>query len=128
MYITNKRFKGKCLCGEINLPYGTPCDLKENIIYYQGKPICFVSSQNAYDYFSNNFDFRGLERGKLVEKIQKILQKRDDKYQYRWNKLWDDKKANEFRRQEIEDYWLWNFNFYNAKIEDLEYILNKISN
>lgn len=126
-YIVNKRFKSKCLSGEINLPYGTRCECEDNLIIYEGNPICFITSQTAYDYFSQNDDSKGLQRGKLVDEIKKRLAKVDDKHQDRWNKIWDNEaKLKKYRRQEISDYWLWSYEFYNAPVEDLEFILNKI--
>lgn len=127
MYIVNKRFKKKCICGEVNIPYGTPCELRGYIIYHNHRPLCYATSQDAYDYFSNNEDGQGLKRGELVHEIQRCLAKHDDKHQDRWDVIWDDEaKLGKYRREDHPDFWLWNFDFYNAPIEDLEYILNKI--
>ena len=127
-YIVTKRFKNKAICGDVNLPYGTECNLIDNYICCDKGVICLTTSQNAYDYFSRNDDGNGLERGELVNKIKSVLgDPNDKKHQDRWDKLWDDKSLYKYKR-EIEDYWLWNFSFYNAPIEDLQYILDKISN
>lgn len=126
-YITIKRFKQKSMSGEVNIPYGTECDCFNNIIFYNNKPICYITSQNAYDYFANNNDNCGIQRGNLIQLIIAKLSKHDNNYQKRWNKIWDDIKLRKFKRNDIEDnYWLWNFDFYNATIKDLEYIWNKI--
>lgn len=128
-YVVKKRFHVKSMENQtLNLPYGTICDSKENIISYNNRPICFTTSQIAYDYFSRNDDDKGLERGKLVNKILSTLSnKKDGKYQDRWDKLWEDECCHKFRRKEHGDHWLWSFDFYNAEIEDLQYILDKIS-
>lgn len=128
-YIIHSRFRGKGMKGCcFNLSYGTICNSKENIIFYNNQPICFTTSQIAYDYFSRNDDGRGLERGKLVNKILSTLSnKKDGKHQNRWDKLWEDEYCHKFRRKEHGDHWLWSFDFYNAEIEDLQYILDKIS-
>lgn len=127
-YITNRRFKKKCLCGKVNIPYGEHLFCKDNLIFLQNSPICFATSQDAYDYFSRNDDGQGLERGKLVNKILSTLSnKKDGKYQDRWDKLWEDEYCHKFRRKEHGDHWLWSFDFYNAEIKDLQYILDKIS-
>lgn len=126
-YVVTKRLKTKVLCGEVNLPYGTILQYNNHLITYQGKPICYRTSQNAYDFLSNNDDDKGLERGKLVHAIMDLLRKKDSKHQDRWDKIWDDEeKLGKYRRKEHPDQWLWNFEFYNAPIEELEYILNKI--
>lgn len=126
-YVVNKRFKGKCICGDVNLPYGTKCNVLNGCIVYNGKMICYVTSQNAYDYFSRDDDGKGLERGNLIHTITKLLEKQDKKYQDRWDEIWnDEEKLGKFRRKEHKDHWIWNFDFYNAEIKDLNYILNKI--
>lgn len=122
-YITNKRFKKTCLCGQINIPYGTNLQCTNNLICLNDKPICYITSQDAYDYFSRNDDNKGLERGKLIRDIKDKLKNN----QSRWNKIWDNEdKLAKFRRQEIKDHWLWNFDFYNAEIEDLQFIYDLI--
>lgn len=128
-YIIYSRFREKGMKGCcFNLPYGTICNSKENIIFYNNQPICFITSQIAYGYFSRNDDGQGLKRGKLVNKIMSTLSnKKDGKYQNRWDKLWEDEYCHKFRRKEHSNHWLWSFDFYNAEIEDLQYILDKIS-
>lgn len=121
-YIINTRFKSKTMSGYVNLPYGTICETREQMIYYKDKPLCYVTSQNAYDYFSQNDDNQGLKRGKLVKNIIKVLSKQDENYQNRWNRLWNSSFALRFKRKEREDFWVWNYDFYNASIEDLEKI------
>lgn len=125
-YIVHTRFKQKAICGEVNFPYGSLCIATNNLITYKGSPICYITSQNAYDYFANNDDGQGLKRGELTQSITKLLAKRDKFYQARWDKIWADKTLTKFKRPENADYWLWNFEFYNASIEDLEYIYNLI--
>ena len=126
-YVVTKRLKTKTLCGEVNLPYGTKLDCQGEFILYNNRPMCGIKSQNAYDYLSQDTDGQGLKRGELVHEIQRCLAKHDDKHQDRWNVIWDDEaKLGKYRREDHPDFWLWNFDFYNAPIEDLEYILNKI--
>lgn len=126
-YVVTKRLKTKTLCGEVNLPYGTKLECQGDYIYYNNRPMCTTTSQIAYDHLSQDTDEQGLKRGKLIHEIMSRLAKHDDKHQARWDKMWDDEdNLGKFRRKEHGDHWLWNFDFYNAKIEDLEYILNKI--
>lgn len=121
-YITHRRFKGAALCGEINLPAMTACESDETVILHNGKPICFVGSENAHQFFAVNEDGMGAERGGLTQAIQKALAKRDDDYQRRWDKVWEDELCQQYKRTEYEDFWLWNHEFFNADIGTLRRI------
>ena len=122
-YIVTRRFRGKAICGEVNIPYGTTCEEHDGILVLEdGRRLCAVTSQNAYDYFSRDDDGNGLERGKLVHDIMCTLERRDAKYQSRWDRLWTDEGANKLRSTEHEDYWLWSFAFYNADVNELRRI------
>ena len=122
-YIVTRRFRGKAICGGVNLPYGTTCEEHDGILVLEdGRRLCAVTSQNAYDYFSRDDDGNGLERGKLVHDIMCTLERRDAKYQSRWDRLWADEGANKLRRTEHEDYWLWSYAFYNADVNELRRI------
>ena len=121
-YIVHKRFKENAICGKVNLPALTICTESGGMIYHNGKPLCSAFSQNAYKYFARNDDKRGLERGKLVTAITTALEKQDEHYQERWDKIWADPACRQFKRPQSEDHWLWNFAFYNAEIFSLEHI------
>ena len=125
-YITTKRFKQKGMGQDFNLPFNTECEVINNTICYKNIPICYTTSQNAYDYFSRNDDSQGLYRSQLVQRIIKTLSNRDEQYQDRWNRLWANTKLYKFRRKDFNDYWIWGYEFYNADIQDLEYIYNLI--
>ena len=126
-YICFNRFKQNALCGEVNIRYGTKLDEANNIISHCGNPICYTKSQNAYDYFARNDDGKGLERGKLTAEIIKLLNNRKDgKYQDRWARIWGDLSLLKYKRPEHDDYWLWNFDFFNASIEELNRIKSMI--
>lgn len=121
-YIVHKRFRDKAICGDVNLPAMTVCECDGAIIRHNGNDICFAMSENAHQFFAINDDGMGMERGKLTQAIQKALAKRDDDYQKRWDKVWDDELCREYKRTEYEDFWLWNHNFFNADIDTLRYI------
>ena len=126
-YICFNRFNQNALCGEVNIPYGTKLDETNNIISYHENPICYIKSQNAYDYFARNDDGKGLERGKLTSEIIKLLNNRNDgKYQNRWDRIWGDLSLLKYKRPEHDDYWLWNYDFFNASIEELNRIKSMI--
>lgn len=118
-YVAYKRFKGVCMSGKINIPYGTLLEEREGILYYENQPVCFNTSQNAYDYFACDDDEQGLKRGTLTRELIKTLSNRDVDYQVRWDKLWDSEFALQFKRKEHADFWVWGFDFYNASISDL---------
>ena len=126
-YICFNRFKKNALCGEVNIRYGTKLDETNNVISCCGNPICYIKSQNAYDYFARNDDGKGLERGKLTAEIIKLLNNRKDgKYQDRWDRIWGDSSLLKYKRPEHDDYWLWNYDFFNASIEELNRIKSMI--
>lgn len=121
-YIAHKRARFKSASGPVNIPFGSVLRAEGDFLYWNDLPVCAITSQNAYEYFSRNDDGKGLERGALVEAICKRLEKRDDLYQRRWNKVWADPVSQKYRRKDQEDYWLWSFDFYNAPVEDLRHI------
>lgn len=126
-YICFRRFREKALCGEVNIRYGTKLDETSDVISYCGNPICYTKSQNAYDYFARNDDGKGLERGKLTAEIIKLLNNRKDgMYQNRWDRIWGDLSLLKYKRPEHDDYWLWNYDFFNASIEELNRIKSMI--
>jgi len=126
-YIVHRRFKKKALCGNVNLPKFTKCELINNVIFHDGLPICALKSENAHKYFAVNEDGSGIERGELTYYIQTRLSKRDKNHDLRWNKIWNDKLCQRYKRIEHEDHWLWNHDFFEAPISDLQYIANLIT-
>lgn len=121
-YIVRRRAQFLSICGPVNLPYGTEVSSDGAFLTVNGEKLCSITSQNAYDFFSRNDDGHGLERGKLVHDIMCTLERRDAKYQARWDRLWADEGANKLRRTEHEDYWLWSYAFYNADVNELRRI------
>ena len=125
-YIVHRRFKGNAICGEVNLPTFSVCECEDGIIKYSGNPICYIASENSHQYFARNDDGNGVLRGKLTQSIQKNLAKRDDNYQIRWDKVWDDDICKKYKRIEYADYWLWNHAFFEADIDDLQHIADLV--
>lgn len=121
-YITIKRTRFNSISGPVNLPYGTAVECTDGVLTIEGQPLCADHSQNAYDFFARNDDGHGLERGKLTQAIRKKLEKRDKQYENRWYKVWTDPRCKQFKRPEHADYWLWNYEFFNAEIPDLRHI------
>lgn len=125
-YLCRKRARFDGISGQVNIPYGTALICQDGFLMHQNKPLCGITSQNAYDFFSQNDDGMGWERGDLVGRILSRLQKRDAGYQARWNKVWEDSRCQKYKRPEHEDHWIWNFDFYNGPVEDLRYIAGLI--
>lgn len=121
-YICHRRFKGKSICGDVNIPAMTECVEMSGFILYNGNPICTATSENAHQYFARNDDGQGVVRGKLTQDIQKTLAKRDKAYQTRWDKVWSDPVCQKYKSDDHEEYWLWNHDFFNAEVIDLYHI------
>lgn len=125
-YIVHRRYRGKTLHGEVNLPALTCLDSYDKYIIQGNKVLCLTTSEIAHQYFACDDDGCGLQRGRLTQAIQTRLAKRDDEYQDRWDKVWDDKLCLKYKRPEFEDHWLWSHNFYEAPILDLQYIASLV--
>ena len=125
-YLCRKRARFDGISGQVNIPYGTALICQDGFLMHQNKRVCWMAIQNAYDFFSQNDDGMGRERGDLVGRILSKLQKRDSGYQTRWNKVWEDARCQKYKRPEHEDHWIWNFDFYNGPVEDLRHIAGLI--
>ena len=125
-YLCRKRARFDGISGQVNIPYGTALICQDGFLMHQNNPLCGITSQNAYDFFSQNDDGMGRERGDLVGRILSRLQKRDSGYQARWTKVWEDARCQKYKRPEHEDHWIWNFDFYNGPVEDLRHIAGLI--
>ena len=106
-YVTTKRTRFKSISGDINLPYNTEVELDGQFLTYNGNKLCLVTSNNSHTYFATNYDGNGLKRGKLTSNIINTLSNRDDNYQNRWDKVWNDELCAKYRRPEHKDFWLW---------------------
>jgi len=122
-YLIYRRFRGRALCGEVNLPAGTPVECTaDGLLFYRGRALCRTGSENAHQHFVRNDDGNGWLRGQLISSIQRRLEKRDGGYQQRWDKVWGDPACQPYKRAEFADYWLWNHAFFNAEIDVLRHI------
>ena len=110
-YVVKKRARFTGVSGDVNIPYGTHLEAQNGCLLWSGKPMCAVNSQNGLDYFAQNDDGRGEERGKLTTEIISTLVKRNKNYQARWNRVWEDELCQKYRMTEHEDFWLWNCEF-----------------
>lgn len=101
-YITRKRAKFEAICGHVNIPYGTALINQGGFLMWNGKQICGITSQNAFDFFSQNDDGRGRERGDLVSAILIQLERRDKNHQSRWNKIWADPLCQKYKGRSMK--------------------------
>lgn len=130
IYVARRRAKFKgCNGQQVNIPYGSILEAQDGFLLWEGQPLCVDTSQNAHDFFSQNDDDLGLERGALVAAILSRLEvppgsseKRRTEIQDRWNKVWPDTLCQKYKRVEHEDFWLWNHDFFDAPLVDLRYI------
>jgi len=128
-YVVIKRFKGNTISGFLNLPYGTVCqvsdcgDNQKAIVCDKGI-VCNVVSDVAFRFFAQNDDGNGFERSRLTHAILKRLEPKeyDTSHQDRWDKVWDDVICQKYKDTDFTDHWLWNYEFYNAPLFDLQYI------
>lgn len=132
-YIIRKRYTGNDLTGtKMNIPFGTKLDSidldGQPIIFHNDTPICYPTSQVVKDYMVSDDDDNGELRAELINNIRNILEKNDDKHQDRWDKLWEDETASNFRNKELDDHWLWSTEFYSAPIIALQHIFGLIKN
>ena len=125
-YVTRRRARFNGRHGAVNIPWGTVLEERNGFLFYQGLPLCSVTSRNAHEFFSLDDDGQGRLRGALIGAIRSRLEKRDAGYQARWNKLWGAPRFWRYRRPEHEDFWVWNHAFYTAPIDDLRAIADLI--
>lgn len=124
-YLVTKRFRGKAICGDLNLPYGTKCFAIDGWICCDKGVVCGVESQNAYDFFTRDDDGCGEQRRKLIDCIFEALKRTNqskESYDAKWDKIWGNSLCQKFKRSDYNDFWIWGYNFYHAEIPDLVYI------
>lgn len=121
-YITHRRFKGNAICGQVNIPALTTLESANGVIMLGERALCYEQSENAHQFFAQNEDGEGLMRGQLTQAIQKTLARRDNQYQERWDRVWDDPVCQKYKRADHEDHWLWNHDWFQADIDTLRHI------
>ena len=126
-YIARKRARfTSILEHNVNIPWGAVLEEQDGLLFWRGAAVCATTSQDAYDFFSQDDDGQGEVRGRLVGAIMARLERRDGGYQARWDKVWEDSLCQKYRRPEHKDWWLWNHAFFNAPVKDLQHIAGLI--
>lgn len=126
-YIARKRARFNAIGGHpVNIRYGTEVECHDGFLHFAGYRLCSSRSRLIRDYFCQDDDGNGRERGALVAAITTRLEKNsykaDPDYQRRWDRVWADSLCRQYRREDHEDHWLWSHDFYNAPVEDLRHI------
>lgn len=130
-YMVRKRLRALSRTGEkVNIPYGTMLKCVNGIIYWKDDILCNDDCQMQKDYLvqANSPDVS--QRAYLINSILKLLSlptPDNSKVKERWQILWKDPWANEFRRKDFEDFWLWSNKFYDAEEADLRKLCKLIS-
>lgn len=127
-YIAHRRARFKGISGQVNIPYGAVLEVRDGLLCWKGEQLCAATSQNAFDFFSQDDDGHGLERGKLVSAITARLRPKNerDNVQARWDKVWENPLCQKYRRADHEDHWIWSYEFFNAPVYDLQQIARLI--
>ena len=73
-YITKKRCKINGISGNVNIPYGTICDVVDGYILYNHKIVCACRSQNGKDYFWGYDSSNPKEEIKRQETVAELMQ------------------------------------------------------
>lgn len=106
-YLVTKRFKGRAVCGRLNLPFGTKCMEKKGWICCDEGIVCNTRSENAHDFFTWDGDGCGEKRRKLIDGISRNLdgsRQSKEAYDAKWEVVWNDDTCLKYKRKEYSDY------------------------
>lgn len=125
-YIIHHRLKGKCICGDVNLPYGTALHSEGKFIVGDVGIICAVISQQAKEHIARNDDGRGLERGKLTYAIAfKGMSHPGFRFDEKQRETIT-KTYSRFIRSDC-DFIIFNDDFFNADVDELREMANTLN-
>jgi hypothetical protein len=130
MYIVCKNFYGKSISGIVSLPVGTELILKDNVLLYQNKPICYNTSQNCYDYMADNSKGDGIERYNIIQDIKRvyanIIKKDNEAYMELVKDLTEEDTLPPYVST-LSFTITFNYEFYNKSKKELEDILGGLN-
>ena len=76
-YIVYKRFKGKGISGDFNLPYGTIVTENYGFLFApDGRQICAVTSENGWGHFRPNTR-EGAHRQAMLDRLEKFYRSKE---------------------------------------------------
>ena len=129
-YITHRRFNKIAACGEkMNIPFKSTVNTVAGFIANGSRAICRTESKDAYMHFARNDDGHGIERGKLTYDIAYAGRnvKRDDGFRHRFTdaeiKMLEKEYPHFLKKT---DFILFNYEFFNAGIEELRELHKKL--
>ena len=130
IYVTRRRARFSSVFeGPVNLPWGTQVECRnvdgEPYLFMGDKLLCAAGSQITKEFFVQNDDGQGVQRGQLLNAILARLapqKAHQGASSARWEKVWADRICKAYKRPEPEEHWIWTDNFYNAPIHDLQHI------
>jgi len=67
-YICYKRFKGRAICGDVNIPHGTALSEQDGMLCWQDNPVCLVTSENGWEHFRPD-TFEAARRQAMLDKL-----------------------------------------------------------
>ncbi len=65
-YITRRRARFQSMSGPVNLPWGTEAENRDGFLWRGDKQLCAASAQNTKEFFVQDDDGQGQERGQLI--------------------------------------------------------------
>lgn len=99
-----------------------------NYIVTGTEAVCAVTSEDAYMYFARNDDGNGLYRGKLTYAIAYAHRKPNNDNDYRFTEdeiSWLRKDYSKYLRED-DVAVIFNYDFFNADIKELEIIAKRL--
>ena len=82
--------------------------------------------QKLFKIPKNKNPYWSMPRGYLFPAKKQRFDAVEKERKAAWARIWDDPYLRKYKRKEYADFWLWNHDFFNASIEDLEYILKVV--
>ena len=128
-YICHKRFKKKGASGkDYNISRGAELETVGNFIALGSEAVCTVNSFDAFYHFARNDDEKGLERGELTFAIAFSDRKPNKDNGYRFTPEQQEIICKEYSHFIVKDmeYIIFNYDFFNAEIEVLKEIADKL--
>lgn len=150
-FLLCKDFNEDGIWGHFDLPAKTEVEQVNDLLIFEGKPICVVTSEKSHAFFARNDDGDALERFKNSSAILAKISEYRDAYAAEYDAIMHDmmlppaerieqasKLANKaslalqfIKESERLSYFFneneyWSHDFYNANVADLKYCLTKI--
>ena len=128
-YICHKPYRGKCAAGNKHFfKKGSKLECVNGWLIKEREAICHTNSELAHMHFARNDDGQGFRRGELTHLIAYSDRKPNEDNGFRFTPEECDMIENEYGKwvkQEAETL-LFNNDFFNAEIGELEELANKL--